>query len=72
MRDFTEAEKEELSETVWNFIADRKLDGTRCIVIINGRGGDIVAFSSDDKNHATTMLASAYRSVKNYTDSKAN
>lgn len=72
MRDFTDAEKEELSETVWNFIEDRKLDGTRCVVIVNGRGSDVVAFSSEDREIADTMLANAYRSVKNYKDRKAN
>lgn len=47
MEDLTLYQKAELESAVGDFIADRSLDGLECVVLLRGRGIDILAYSRD-------------------------
>lgn len=72
MKDLAAHEAQEVEDAVWEFIQNRKFDGLHCVVVLNGRGLDKVAYAKDDAEAAPTMLAHAYRSARDYKAKHAN
>lgn len=72
MKDLSAAEIVEMEEILTEFCQNRRLDGLNCIVILQGRGWDKLAYPKDLAEHAPMMLARACASARKHNASKAN
>ena len=64
MKDLTGAEMAEVEETVRDFVTDMALVGIKCIVILEGRGADRLAYPGHLVAEAPGMLESAYMTAR--------
>jgi len=72
VKDLNAAEIVELEEILAEFCQNRRLDGLNCIVILQGRGWDKLAFPADLAKDAPMILAQACATARKYNASKAN
>lgn len=64
MEPLTGSELAEVEESVRDFVSDMALVGIKCIVILDGRGADRLAYPGHLVSEAPTMLERALMSAR--------
>lgn len=64
MEDLTGSEMAECEEAVRDFVSDMALVGIKCIVILEGRGADRLAYPGHLVSEAPTMLSRALMTAR--------